>query len=39
METVVEWCRTERLCTVWLHASPLYESMGFLPTNEMRLIL
>jgi GNAT superfamily N-acetyltransferase len=43
METVVEWCRTEGLRTVWLHASqhgrPLYESMGFLPTNEMRLIL
>jgi GNAT superfamily N-acetyltransferase len=43
MDTIVDWCRTAELHSVWLHASdfgrPLYESMGFLPTNEMRLLL
>ena len=43
METVVEWCRSEGFRTVSLHASKdgraLYESMGFLATNEMRLRL
>jgi len=43
MQTMVDWCRKEGLVTVDLHAShegrPLYESMGFRPTNEMRLTL
>ena len=43
METIVEWCRAEGFYAVSLHAStfgrPLYESMGFRPTNEMRLYL
>ncbi|HEX8836494.1 MAG TPA: GNAT family N-acetyltransferase [Candidatus Acidoferrum sp.] len=43
METMVEWCRDERYRSVSLHASeagrPLYESMGFQPTNEMSLKL
>jgi GNAT superfamily N-acetyltransferase len=42
-ETSVEWCRREGFVTVSLHASdrgrPLYESLGFEPTNEMRLKL
>jgi len=41
METVLAWCRENRIDTVILHASPagrgLYESMGFSETNEMRL--
>jgi GNAT superfamily N-acetyltransferase len=41
METVIAWCRAEGFSAVGLHASdearPLYESMGFEPTNEMRL--
>jgi GNAT superfamily N-acetyltransferase len=43
MQTMIDWCRAERFATVELHASdegrPLYESMGFQPTNEMRLRL
>jgi len=43
MERVVEWCRAEGMANVSLHASefgrPLYESLGFVPTNEMRLRL
>jgi GNAT superfamily N-acetyltransferase len=43
METVIAWCRADGFYTVSLHASDdgraLYESMGFLPTNEMRLTL
>ncbi|MGA3210362.1 MAG: GNAT family N-acetyltransferase [Terriglobales bacterium] len=43
METIIAWCRSEGFQTVALHASdqgrPLYESMGFAPTNEMRLAL
>jgi GNAT superfamily N-acetyltransferase len=42
-ETAVEWCRANRLSTVILHASdagrPLYASMGFEPSTEMRMIL
>ena len=41
MEHIVAWCRTQGFATLWLHASdegrPLYESMGFVATNEMRL--
>jgi GNAT superfamily N-acetyltransferase len=43
MTTVLAWCRDHRVDTVILHASssgrPLYESMGFQATNEMRLSL
>jgi GNAT superfamily N-acetyltransferase len=42
-EASVEWCRREGFVTVSLHASelgrPLYEALGFEPTNEMRLKL
>ncbi len=41
MERMIEWCRAEGFTTVVLHASEegraLYESLGFTPTNEMRL--
>ena len=41
VETMIEWCRGEGFTAVALHASkegrPIYESMGFRPTNEMRL--
>jgi len=43
METILAWCRTEGIQSVVLHASemgrPLYESLGFESTNEMRLKL
>jgi GNAT superfamily N-acetyltransferase len=43
METIIDWCRAEGFRSVSLHASPygrpLYESLGFEPTNEMRLSL
>jgi len=43
MEAVLQWCRKNQIDTVILHASSdgraLYESMGFKPTNEMRLQL
>ena len=43
MQTIVEWCRAEEMRFLYLHASdegrPLYESMGFRSTNEMRLAL
>jgi GNAT superfamily N-acetyltransferase len=43
METVVEWCRADGFYAISLHASregrPLYESIGFHDTNEMRLDL
>jgi len=43
LELIIEWCRAEGFNTVLLHASdegrPLYDSLGFKPTNEMRLIL
>jgi GNAT superfamily N-acetyltransferase len=43
MQVMVAWCRAEGYAGVTLHASaegrPLYESMGFEPTNEMRLRL
>ncbi|MGH9521662.1 MAG: GNAT family N-acetyltransferase [Terriglobales bacterium] len=41
MQAMLDWCRQEGYKSVSLHASeygrPLYESMGFQPTNEMRL--
>jgi len=43
MEAVLQWCGESHIDTIILHASPagrtLYESMGFAPTNEMRLRL
>ena len=43
MEAMIAWCRAEGFRSVALHASTdgrhLYESLGFEPTNEMRLML
>jgi GNAT superfamily N-acetyltransferase len=43
MKTAMEWCRSNGVDVVVLHASPdgrrLYESMGFAATNEMRIKL
>lgn len=43
MQAMVDWCREQGLQALSLHASdegrPLYESLGFTPTNEMRLFL
>lgn len=41
MQTVIDWCRINGIHTITLQASdfgrPLYTSLGFKPTNEMRL--
>ncbi len=43
LQTMLDWCTNEGFRSVSLHASPagrpLYESLGFQPTNEMRLHL
>ena len=43
LEAIISWCREQGLKAVLLHASdagrPLYEKLGFEPTNEMRLFL
>ncbi|HXR26724.1 MAG TPA: GNAT family N-acetyltransferase, partial [Candidatus Baltobacteraceae bacterium] len=43
METIIAWLREQGLQSVVLHASDagrhLYETLGFEPTNEMRLRL
>jgi GNAT superfamily N-acetyltransferase len=43
METMITWCRQVGFARVSLHASeygrPLYESLGFVDSNEMRLNL
>jgi GNAT superfamily N-acetyltransferase len=43
LNTALDWCRANGVDVVILHASKdgrqLYESVGFQPTNEMRLIL
>lgn len=43
MHEIVAYCREQKFGVVWLHASdagrPLYASMGFVPTNEMKLML
>ena len=43
MQTMIAWCRKQGFAGVALHASdqgrPLYESLGFEPTTEMRLKL
>jgi len=40
MTEMLEWLRRERMAKIVLHASPdgrpLYESLGFVQTNEMR---
>jgi len=40
METMLAWCNQHRVANVVLHASqegrPLYQTLGFIPTNEMR---
>lgn len=42
-EKAIEWCREHGFKLLWLHASeygrPVYESLGFQPTNEMKLII
>jgi GNAT superfamily N-acetyltransferase len=43
MKVAVEWCRSNAVDVLVLHASPdgrrLYEAMGFKGTNEMRMRL
>jgi len=43
MDTSLEWCRENGIRAVILHSSeagrPLYNSLGFRSTNEMRLVL
>jgi GNAT superfamily N-acetyltransferase len=43
LNTALDWCRANGVDVVILHASKegrhLYESVGFEPTNEMRLVL
>ena len=43
MQTMIAWCKREDFARVTLHASDdgrhLYESLGFEPSNEMRLNL
>ncbi len=43
LNTALDWCRANCVDVVILHASKegrhLYESVGFEPTNEMRLVL
>ena len=42
-QRAIDYCRAEGFKVLWLHASkygrPLYESMGFEATNEMKLII
>lgn len=43
MKVMIAWCRRNEFVNVGLHASeegrPLYEQLGFKPTNEMSLAL
>jgi GNAT superfamily N-acetyltransferase len=43
MQTMIDWCRREGFAQITLHASPdgrpLYESLGFETSNEMKLKL
>lgn len=43
MDAMLAWCRDRGMRSLYLHASdegrPLYESLGFEPTNEMRIDL
>ncbi len=40
MQTMLDWCREHQVANVVLHASdegrPLYQTLGFVQTNEMR---
>jgi len=42
-QTALDWCNANGIDIIALHASkfgrPLYESLGFASTNEMRLVL
>ena len=42
-EKAIEWCRSRGYKVLWLHASkhgrPIYEALGFEPTNEMKVII
>jgi GNAT superfamily N-acetyltransferase len=42
-ETIIEWCRARGSQWIYLHSSeqgrPLYDSLGFEPSSEMRLRL
>jgi GNAT superfamily N-acetyltransferase len=41
MKAMLSWCREQGIKRISLHASdfgrPLYQNLGFVPTNEMRL--
>ena len=41
MRLMIDWCRQQKFAAVYLHASKdgrrLYQSLGFEPTNEMKL--
>jgi len=43
MESAIDWCKTDNIDLVILHASPegraLYEALGFRASNEMRIEL
>ena len=43
VQAALEWCRAHHIVYVILHSSDegraLYQSLGFQPTNEMRLLL
>ncbi|MFZ3213728.1 MAG: GNAT family N-acetyltransferase, partial [Terriglobales bacterium] len=43
MQTMIGWCRQAGFQAVSLHTSddgrPLHESLGFKPTEEMKLVL
>jgi GNAT superfamily N-acetyltransferase len=43
LKVMIDWCRSEGFSAVSLHASPagrpLYETVGFRQTNEMKLTL
>jgi GNAT superfamily N-acetyltransferase len=43
MNAILEWSHEQRVARVTLHASregrPLYEDLGFEPSNEMRIVL
>lgn len=43
VEAAIDWCRRNGIGSVYLHASefgrPLYERLGFVSSNEMRLAL
>jgi GNAT superfamily N-acetyltransferase len=43
MDVMIDWSREQGYSNLFLHASeegrPLYEALGFAPTNEMRLKL